>query len=96
MVRRHYWRGIRKGELRMQSIQSSTNCLHWSHGPDCKHILAGLTTSSAASRAIRYTGIREELADGRGVKGATVLEPTLVHYDDGVGVAEEFDLERVT
>jgi hypothetical protein len=29
------------------------------------------------------------------VEGATVLETTLVHYDDGVGVAEEFDLKRV-
>ena len=79
----------------MHGIQSSTNCLDWSHGPYCKHIIAGLGTSSAASRAIRYTGIGEELADCRGVEGATVLEPTLIHYDDGVGVAEEFDLKRV-
>ncbi len=79
----------------MHGTQSSTNCLDWSNGPYCEHIIAGLSTSSAASRAIRYTGIGEELADGRGVEGATVLEPTLVHYNDGVGVAEEFDLERV-
>jgi hypothetical protein len=82
----------------MVGIKRSGSSLAWSHGPYCEHIIAGLcslATSSAASRAIRYTGIWEELADCRGVEGATVLETTLVHYDDGVGVAEEFDLKRV-
>jgi hypothetical protein len=82
----------------MVGIKRSGSSLAWSHGPYCEHIIAGLcslATSSAASRAIRHTGIGKELADCRGVEGATVLETTLVHYDDGVGVAEEFDLKRV-
>jgi hypothetical protein len=80
----------------MVGVRWSGRSLAGSHGPYCEHIIAGfcsLATSSAASRAIRYTGIGKELADCRGVEGATVLEPALVHYDDGVGVAEEFDLK---
>jgi hypothetical protein len=70
----------------------------WRHRPYCEHIIAGLyipITWIAASRGIRNTGVGEELPDCRGMEGPTVLEPTLVHHDNGVCVTEEFDLERV-
>ena len=67
----------------------------WKHEPSIDHVHMNIITWSAASRAIRYTGVGEELADCRGVEGPTVLELTLVHHDNGVCVAEEFDLERV-